>query len=132
MDKPVQELSYGMLRLCELACVVALRPRLLLLDEPTSGMAEKEVEALVPLLLELQKRLQASVLIIEHDVPFIMEISDRLVAMASGQVISEGLPDEVVSDPDVIESYLGSSWQSRVSPLAVGGDAGSAHGAANA
>ena len=108
-DKPAQELSTGMLRLAELAAVVAVRPRLLLLDEPSSGIAQKETEALAPLLKRLAGYLDATVLLIEHDMPLVMGISDRIVAMASGQVITVGAPAEVREHPKVLESYLGAS-----------------------
>jgi ABC-type branched-subunit amino acid transport system ATPase component len=114
LDKPIQELSYGMLRLCELACVVALAPRLLLLDEPSSGMAQREVEALGPILESIRARLGASIVLVEHDMPFVLGLSNRIVAMAKGTVIAEGAPDAVMSDPAVIESYLGDSWSAGV------------------
>jgi len=108
-DKPAMELSTGMLRLCELAAVVSLRPRLLLLDEPSSGIAQKETEALGPLLRRLAGYLGATVLLIEHDMPLIMGISDRMVAMAQGRVIAQGTPAEVREDPQVLTSYLGAT-----------------------
>ena len=108
-DKPAQELSTGMLRLAELAAVVAVRPRVLLLDEPSSGIAQKETEALAPLLKRLAGYLEATVLLIEHDMPLVMGISDRIVAMAAGQVITVGTPAEVREHPKVLESYLGAS-----------------------
>ena len=108
-DKPAQELSTGMLRLCELAAVVAVRPRLLLLDEPSSGIAQKETEALAPLLQRLASYLDATLLLIEHDMPLIMGISDEIVAMAAGKVITMGPPDEVRNHPEVLTSYLGAS-----------------------
>lgn len=111
LDKPVQELSYGMLRLCELACVVALGPRLLLLDEPSSGMAQREVEALPPILESVRAHLRASIVLVEHDMPFVLRMSDRIVAMAKGAVIAAGAPADVFSNPAVVESYLGDQWQ---------------------
>ena len=108
-DKPPSELSTGMLRLCELAAVVAVRPRLLLLDEPASGIAQKETEALGPLLRRLRDHLDATVVLIEHDMPLVMGISDRIVAMAQGAVVTTGSPDEVRAHPDVLRSYLGAS-----------------------
>ncbi|HZQ28515.1 MAG TPA: ABC transporter ATP-binding protein [Acidimicrobiales bacterium] len=106
-DKPAMELSTGMLRLCELAAVVAVRPRLLLLDEPSSGIAQKETEALAPLLRRLTSYLGATMLLIEHDMPLIMGISDTIIAMAAGRVITSGPPEEVRAHPDVLTSYLG-------------------------
>ena len=108
-DKPAQELSTGMLRLAELAAVVAVRPKLLLLDEPSSGIAQKETEALGPLLRRLAAYLGATVVIIEHDMPLVMGISDSIVAMAAGRVITSGTPEEVRAHPEVLRSYLGAT-----------------------
>ena len=108
-DKPPSELSTGMLRLCELAAVAAVRPRLLLLDEPASGIAQKETEALGPLLRRLADRLDATILLIEHDMPLVMGISDTIVAMASGTVVTVGTPAEVRAHPEVLRSYLGAT-----------------------
>jgi ABC-type branched-subunit amino acid transport system ATPase component len=107
-DKPPMELSTGMLRLAELAAVVTVRPRLLLLDEPASGIAQKEVEALGPLLKRIASHLGATVLMIEHDMPLVMGIADTIVAMAEGRVVTSGTPAEVRAHPDVLRSYLGS------------------------
>jgi len=101
------ELSYGTLRLTELATVLAMEPELVLLDEPSSGIAQRETEALAPLLLELREELGATFLLIEHDMPLIMGISDRIVALASGTVLAEGTPEEIQSNTEVIEAYLG-------------------------
>ena len=106
-DKPAMELSTGMLRLCELAAIAAVRPRLLLLDEPSSGIAQKETEALLPLLRRLRDHLDATVLVIEHDMPLVMGLADRIVAMAQGKVIAEGKPAQVQRHPEVLASYLG-------------------------
>jgi branched-chain amino acid transport system ATP-binding protein len=106
-DKPAKELSTGMLRLCELAAVVAVRPKLLLLDEPSSGIAQRETEALAPLLRRLTAYLDATVLLIEHDMPLIMGVSSTMVAMASGRVVTMGTPSEVREHPEVLSSYLG-------------------------
>jgi ABC-type branched-subunit amino acid transport system ATPase component/ABC-type branched-subunit amino acid transport system permease subunit len=108
-DKQVQELSTGTRRITEIACLVALQPRLLLLDEPSSGIAQRETEALGGLLMNLKTQLGLTLLVIEHDIPLIMGISDRIVAMADGRVICEGTPAVVKADPAVVESYLGGS-----------------------
>jgi branched-chain amino acid transport system ATP-binding protein len=106
-DKPPMELSTGMLRLAELAAVVTVRPRLLLLDEPASGIAQKEVEALGPLLRRIAAHLDATVLMIEHDMPLVMGVADTVIAMAEGRVVTAGTPAEVRAHPEVLRSYLG-------------------------
>ena len=106
-DKFVGELSTGTRRIVDLACSLAHRPSVLLLDEPSSGIAQRETEALGPVLLDIRDRTGAAVVIIEHDIPLVCAISDRLVAMELGAVIATGEPDEVVSDPRVVSGYLG-------------------------
>jgi ABC-type branched-subunit amino acid transport system ATPase component len=103
----VAELSTGTRRIVELTCLVAGGNRLLCLDEPTAGVAQREAEALVPLLRGIRRELDASVLIIEHDMPMIMSISDRIYCLEQGQVIASGDPEQVRDDPLVIASYLG-------------------------
>jgi ABC-type branched-subunit amino acid transport system ATPase component/ABC-type branched-subunit amino acid transport system permease subunit len=108
-SKQVRELSTGTRRITELACLVALEPTLLLLDEPSSGIAQRETEQLGRVLSELKERFNMTLLIIEHDIPLIMGLSDRIVAMADGRVIADGTPDQVREEPAVVESYLGGS-----------------------
>ncbi len=108
-NKLASDLSYGTLRLAEIACVLALEPELVLLDEPSSGIAQRETEALAPVLQDVRDELHATFILIEHDMPLIMGISDRIYALANGGILAEGTPEEIQSDPAVIESYLGGS-----------------------
>jgi ABC-type branched-subunit amino acid transport system ATPase component len=108
-DKQIRELSTGTRRITEIACLVALEPTVLLLDEPSSGIAQRETEALGGLLTRLKAELDLTLVIIEHDIPLIMGISDTIVAMADGKVICVGSPSVVREDPRVVEAYLGGS-----------------------
>jgi ABC-type branched-subunit amino acid transport system ATPase component/predicted MFS family arabinose efflux permease len=107
--KFVRELSTGTRRVVDLACLVAHRPAVILLDEPTSGIAQREVEALAPVIRRLRDEMGASLVIVEHDIPFVSGVSDRLLALEQGLVIATGTPADVLGHPDVIESYLGTS-----------------------
>jgi ABC-type branched-subunit amino acid transport system ATPase component len=107
-DKFLSELSTGTRRIVDLACAVAHDPLLLLLDEPSSGIAQRETEALAPLLTTLRDEREISLVVIEHDMPLITAISDRLLALDLGRVIAVGTPQAVVADPLVIAAYLGS------------------------
>jgi ABC-type branched-subunit amino acid transport system ATPase component len=80
---------------------------MLCLDEPTAGVAQRESEAFGPLLKRIRDELDASILIVEHDMPLIMSISDRVYCLEQGAVIAQGTPDEVRNNPNVIASYLG-------------------------
>jgi ABC-type branched-subunit amino acid transport system ATPase component/ABC-type branched-subunit amino acid transport system permease subunit len=106
-DLAVAELSTGTRRIVELAGLLALDARVLCLDEPTAGLAQRETEALGPLLVRLRRDLGAALIVIEHDMPFIRSISDRLYCLEAGRVIAEGDPDAVCADPRVVASYLG-------------------------
>jgi ABC-type branched-subunit amino acid transport system ATPase component len=110
-ERFVSELSTGMRRLVELACLVATDARMLCLDEPTCGIAQREAEAFGPLLVRVRQELGASMLVIEHDMPLVMAISDRIVCLEAGAVIATGAPDSVRHDPRVVASYLGTDEQ---------------------
>ncbi len=103
----ISELSTGTRRVVELACLIALEAKVLCLDEPTAGVAQRETEAFAPLVLRIREELGASLLVIEHDMPFIMGISDRVYCLEAGRIIAEGDPETVRNDPLVIASYLG-------------------------
>ncbi len=106
-DKFVRELSTGTRRVVDLACVLAQGPTVLLLDEPSSGIAQREAEALAPMLRRVRDELGASLLVVEHDLPLLGSISDRMIALDLGRLVAEGTPAEVVAHPAVVASYLG-------------------------
>jgi ABC-type branched-subunit amino acid transport system ATPase component len=101
------ELSTGTRRICALATQVAARPKVLLLDEPTAGVAQREAEAFGPLLRRIRDELDCAIVIVEHDMPLLMGLCDRVYAMEQGAVIAEGTPEEIRDDPRVVASYLG-------------------------
>ena len=106
-DKLVRELSTGSRRIVDLACVLAHEPTVLLLDEPSSGIAQRESEALGPLLVSIRETTGASLLVVEHDIPLLLSIADRVIALDLGEVVATGAPSDVLHHPRVIESYLG-------------------------
>jgi ABC-type branched-subunit amino acid transport system ATPase component len=103
----VANLSTGTRRIVELSCLLAADAKVLLLDEPTGGVAQRETEAFGPLILCIREELGASMVVIEHDMPLIMGISDRVYCLEAGKVIAEGTPAAVRDDPEVVASYLG-------------------------
>ena len=106
-EKLTGELSTGSRRIVDLACILAQEPSVLMLDEPSGGVAQKETEALAPLLLRVREHTGCAILVIEHDMPLLRTICDRMVALELGGVIAEGTPEYVLEHPKVIESYLG-------------------------
>ncbi|HVW79967.1 MAG TPA: ATP-binding cassette domain-containing protein [Mycobacteriales bacterium] len=112
-DKLVRELSTGTRRMVDIAMSLAYDPVVLLLDEPSSGIAQRETEALGPMLLRIRDEAGCSLLVIEHDMPLICAVSDRLLALEQGHVIATGRPQEVLSDPHVVASYLGTNEATR-------------------
>jgi len=108
-SKFVRELSTGSRRVVDLACVVAHAPSVVLLDEPSSGIAQREAEALAPLLRRIRDTLGAALVVIEHDMPLVTAVADRLVALDQGRVVAEGPPAEVLTHPEVVASYLGTT-----------------------
>jgi branched-chain amino acid transport system ATP-binding protein len=106
-DKFVSELSTGSRRIVDLACILAQEPDVILFDEPSSGIAQRETEALGPLLQRIREATGASLLLIEHDMRLVTSISDEILALDLGHVVTRGRAEDVVADPRVVESYLG-------------------------
>ena len=106
-DAFVHELSTGTRRIVDLACALAHEPSVLLLDEPSSGLAQAEAEALAPLLVDVRDRLGTSLVVIEHDVPILRSVAERLVALDLGRVVASGPTDEVLRDPAVSRGFGG-------------------------
>ncbi len=106
-DTRAKELDFGHQKLLEIARALALKPRLLLLDEPAAGLRNRDIENLDHLLTELAEKDGITVLLVEHVMQLVMSISDRITVMSFGQKIAEGTPKEISENPTVIEAYLG-------------------------
>ncbi len=98
-------LSYGHQRLLEVAMGLALKPRLLILDEPTQGLSDGEIENFISLVREIAR--DATVLLIEHNMPVVMELADRITVMNAGKILAEGTPEQIRANADVQHAYLG-------------------------
>jgi branched-chain amino acid transport system ATP-binding protein len=107
-DQPVASLSYGLRKRVELARALAMRPRILMLDEPVAGMNREETEDMARFILDVKEEWGVTILMVEHDMGLVMDISDHVVVLNFGQVIAAGKPVEIQNNPDVIAAYLGS------------------------
>jgi ABC-type branched-subunit amino acid transport system ATPase component len=117
------ELSTGTRRVVDLASVVLAQPRLLLLDEPTAGIAQREAEAFIPLLRRIHEVTDTTIVLVEHDVPLVFELCSTVIVMELGQVVVAGPPDQVRADPKALAAYLGASDEALMAsgPLGEGG-----------
>jgi branched-chain amino acid transport system ATP-binding protein len=107
-DTPAGQLAYGHQRLLEVAMGLALKPRLLILDEPTQGLADAEIDVFIPLVREIAK--EATVLIIEHNMRVVMELADRITVFNAGKILAEGTPKQIRDDEAVQAAYLGTAY----------------------
>ena len=105
--KPINALSYGLQKRVELARALAMQPRFLLLDEPVAGMNHEETEDMARFILDIQEEWGVSVLLVEHDMGMVMDVSSHVVVLNFGKVIASGSPDQVRRHPEVIRAYLG-------------------------
>jgi branched-chain amino acid transport system ATP-binding protein len=104
---PLAGLPYGDLRRVEIARALAMGPRLLMLDEPAAGMDRRETDELAEAIREIRSRWQVSVLVVEHDISFIRVVSDDVYVLDFGRILAGGVASDVLSDPTVVEAYLG-------------------------
>ena len=105
--KAINALSYGLQKRVELARALAMQPRFLLLDEPVAGMNHEETEDMARFILDIQEEWGVSVLLVEHDMGMVMDVSSHVVVLNFGKVIASGSPDQVRRHPEVIRAYLG-------------------------
>jgi len=106
---PAGSLPLGLQKRLELARALAAEPRLLLLDEPAGGLNPTETQALMALIVRLRDERALTILVVEHDMELVMGISDRIAVLDDGRKIAEGRPRQIVTDPAVVEAYLGSA-----------------------
>ncbi|MCA0059140.1 MULTISPECIES: ABC transporter ATP-binding protein [unclassified Mesorhizobium] len=104
---PAGQLSYGHQRLLEVAMGLALKPRLLILDEPTQGLADSEIDNFIALVREIAS--DATVLLIEHNMPVVMQLADRITVFNAGKILAEGTPEAIRENAAVQEAYLGTA-----------------------
>lgn len=106
-DRSVASLPYGLRKRVELARALAMRPKILMLDEPVAGMNREETEDMARFILDVKEEWGVTILMVEHDMGLVMDISDHVVVLNFGQVIARGRPHEVTANEEVVQAYLG-------------------------
>ena len=107
-DKPIRDLPYGVRKITEIARALCMEPSLILLDEPSSGLNPEETEDLAFWIHDIRNLRGITVLLVEHDMRLVSDVSDRVLAINSGRMLAQGTPAEVLNHPEVIRAYLGS------------------------
>ncbi len=105
--QPIGTLPYGIQKRIELGRALAMDPKVLLLDEPVAGMNLEETEGMARYILDIRDELGVAMVLVEHDMHFVMDLADRLLVLEFGQVIAVGTPEQIANDPNVIRAYLG-------------------------
>jgi ABC-type branched-subunit amino acid transport system ATPase component len=122
------ELSTGTRRVVDLASIVLAKPRLLLLDEPTAGIAQREAEAFIPLLQRIHQVSDATIVLVEHDVPLVFELCSKVVVMELGKVVAAGPPEVIRADSKALAAYLGASDEALMASGPIGEHGGADRG----